>query len=78
MTYYFLCECAKCLEPEIRGEIDGAACPNKDCDHFVDVECGKCDKCGTVADEGFISEFKEVLQMTEEHLQSMKQISCKV
>ncbi|CAH1099652.1 unnamed protein product [Psylliodes chrysocephalus] len=75
-TYYFQCRCPKCIVPELIIEMTGAACPNSDCDNCIDsisMQPGdKCSKCDSLITEEFIKTFKEVLDMTCMHLDSMK------
>ncbi|KAJ3664643.1 hypothetical protein Zmor_000196 [Zophobas morio] len=77
-AYYFLCQCPKCLGPE-PPEIQAAACPNPTCDNSIDAQNASpgdsCSKCGTPISETFLSNFNEVLEFTDMHLQNMKQMA---
>ncbi|CAH1154974.1 unnamed protein product [Phaedon cochleariae] len=76
-TYYFLCQCPKCLEPEPIIEMTGAACPNLKCDNCIDsmnMAPGQtCQKCNEVITKEFIENFKEVIDITNMHLDNMKE-----
>lgn len=75
-TYYFLCDCPKCMLPENHSEMFGAACPNKSCNNSIEIDkdpCEiSCDKCGTKLSQEFINNFKDVEEFTEMHLANMK------
>lgn len=79
-TYYFLCECPRCLEPEPMAEMTGAACPDPKCDFYIDVNMvlpgDKCKKCGEVVTEEFLERYKEVMEFTTTQIESMKQFTC--
>ncbi|XP_066146332.1 histone-lysine N-methyltransferase SMYD3 isoform X1 [Euwallacea fornicatus] len=86
-TYYFLCDCPKCLIPENKKEVFGAVCSNPTCDNVVyiddDTKGFKCQKCNSIFSSEFIDLFKSVVEFTEMHLRSMKNISldldvCKI
>ncbi|XP_049821689.1 histone-lysine N-methyltransferase SMYD3 [Aethina tumida] len=78
-TYYFLCECPRCLEPEPMAEMTGAACPDPKCDFYIDVNMvlpgDKCKKCGEVVTEEFLERYKEVMEFTTAQIESMKQFT---
>ncbi|KAJ8940317.1 hypothetical protein NQ318_014391 [Aromia moschata] len=75
-TYYFLCQCPKCVVPEPVMEMTGAACPNKNCEGCIDINSIKadqaCQKCGTLVTEDFIREYHEIMDITNVHLENMK------
>lgn len=79
-TYYFLCKCPYCIHPEPIVEMTGAACPNSKCDNCIDTtdfSIGqKCSKCKTEITEDFMNEFTDVMDMTQGHLEKMKEITC--
>lgn len=75
-TYYFLCDCPKCLLPEDRTELFGAQCQNSACKSAVCSKKAKCDKCGTELTPEFINEFKDIVEFTENHLETMKNMTC--
>lgn len=84
-TYYFLCQCAKCLAPEPLDEMNGAACPNRNCDNYIPPNSTpgtSCSKCHSIVSERHLEEFREVIEFTEEKIQSMKHTTyldvCKV
>lgn len=79
-SYYFLCECPKCLAPEPINEMTGSVCPNPKCDNCIainNIEAGhKCEKCYTIVTGEFIQEFHEIMEMTQMHLNNMKDTAC--
>lgn len=77
-TYYFLCDCPKCLSIENQSEMFGAECTNISCDNSVLIKdnISECEKCGKVLSEQFVNEFKNVVEFTELHLNSMKNTAC--
>lgn len=79
-NYYFLCHCPKCLAPEPLFEMNGSACPNSNCDNCIDVINVEpdqiCSKCNTTISEQFLREFQEIMEMTQMHLNTMKETTC--
>ncbi|ERL87192.1 histone-lysine N-methyltransferase SMYD3 isoform X1 [Dendroctonus ponderosae] len=75
-AYYFLCDCPKCLLAEDRTELFGAQCQNTACKSAVCCEKAKCDKCGKELTQKFINEFRSVVELTENHLATMKDMTC--
>lgn len=79
-NYYFLCECPRCLSPEPIVNMTGSACPNTNCDNCIDInniEAGdRCGKCSTVISAEFITEFRVIMEMTQIHLDNMKETTC--
>lgn len=75
-TYYFLCECPKCLRPD-PVEVNAAACPNKLCSNSItNIESAKnCNACGEIITADFIKQFQEITDFTQLHLQNMKDIA---
>lgn len=61
-----------------------AVCRNASCDGYVDmaesdvadINMLKCSKCNTSISDEFLQEYKEVTDLSEMHLQSMKQTAC--
>lgn len=76
-NYYFLCQCPKCLAPEPLIEMTGSVCPNLKCDNCIDIhntESGDiCPKCNTLISADFKREFNEIMEMTQIHLNNMKE-----
>lgn len=76
-SYYFLCECPKCLAPESLVEMTGSACPNPNCDNCLDINNVEidqtCPKCNIVVSADFVGEFKDIMEMTQNHLNNMKE-----
>lgn len=81
--YYFKCNCEKCLDPSLTDIMTAAICPTYKCDGYVNIsrefeeaEVYRCVKCGTEAQEEFVRQYRDVMEMTELHLQNMKDIAC--
>lgn len=75
-TYYFLCDCPKCLAPENRLEMFGACCQNS-CEGIVDVsQDWQCTKCAKKLTNEAVDHFKSVVEFTEMHLNNMKTTIC--
>ncbi|CAG9857676.1 unnamed protein product [Phyllotreta striolata] len=76
-TYYFLCRCGKCSGPEPNREMTGAACPEETCGNCIDsvnMRAGdQCTRCGAVITEDFVRTFEDVTEMTNLHLENMKE-----
>lgn len=79
-NYYFLCECASCLDAEQSVLMNSAACPNEECGGWVssDGENGaavKCSECDANVPAAFLRKYKNVMDSTKMHLQEMK-LAC--
>lgn len=82
--YYFTCKCTKCLEPKPLDVMFAAVCPNTTCNGYVnvgDIEVAKidelkCSKCNNSISDEFLQRYKEVIEFSEMHLQTMKQTAC--
>lgn len=76
LNYYFICECPRCLSPEPIVDMTGSACPNPNCDNCINIsntEAGdRCDKCGTVISAEFKTDFGDIMEKTQKHLDNMK------
>lgn len=74
-TYYFLCECQKCKEPE---EFAAAAiCAS--CEGPFELLTGEedsCPRCAKKISSAFRSKFNEVTKFTAHHLETMKYVAC--
>ncbi|XP_030755514.1 histone-lysine N-methyltransferase SMYD3 isoform X2 [Sitophilus oryzae] len=71
-TYYFMCDCPKCLGPENMSEMYGAACQNRNCDNYIDVSEKICKKCDNVLSEDFVEHFRNIMEFSSMHLDSMR------
>ncbi|KAJ1520655.1 hypothetical protein ONE63_003760 [Megalurothrips usitatus] len=86
-TYYFLCQCTRCLDrPELELQ-KSMLCPNNSCGAPVPVfqteTYGKlCNKCNEHVKPARINEYLDITDFTQQHLQSMKDVAyldvCKV
>ncbi|XP_045460738.1 histone-lysine N-methyltransferase SMYD3 [Harmonia axyridis] len=73
-VYYFTCQCQRCLTPVL--EESAAACPNINCDNpITSIEVQDCSKCGAPVTKNFIDKYKEVTELTDLHLQKMKDMA---
>lgn len=77
-TYYFLCECVRCLDKQEPIEMNAAACSNAKCSGLVNLlNCSpsanvQCAKCSVTIPRSHIESFKEVMAATRMHLDKMK------
>lgn len=75
-TYYFLCQCPRCLDSDHLSFMTAALCPNSKCKEVLTLDRSKCKKCDEDISDDFIRRFEEVTEFTEMHLQNMKNIAC--
>lgn len=77
-SYYFSCECVKCSDINEEKNMILGLCPNKDCGQELCLSLLKknCDACGTIASDQYLTEFKEVIQFTKDHLMNMQDVAC--
>lgn len=77
-TYYFLCECSRCLDKQEPIEMNAAACSNAKCSGLVNLmDCSpsanvQCAKCLVTIPRSHIESFKDVMAATRMHLDKMK------
>ncbi|KAF2894223.1 hypothetical protein ILUMI_11948 [Ignelater luminosus] len=78
-TYYFLCECPRCLDTEEAKMMTAAACPNSSCEACIEInekieqdDILECEECQTEISSSFIQQYKDVTEFTSMHLQNMK------
>ncbi|XP_044761143.1 histone-lysine N-methyltransferase SMYD3 [Coccinella septempunctata] len=81
-VYYFTCQCQKCLTPDPK-EMLAACCPNTNCDNAITPDGEQnCSKCGEHINEEFLVKFREVTELTDLHIQRMKDLAyydaCKI
>ncbi|XP_067215215.1 histone-lysine N-methyltransferase SMYD3 isoform X2 [Linepithema humile] len=69
-SYYFLCDCEKCKQPDPMAE--ATACPNSLCDSPCLIDAEECEKCGTKLSKEFKEKFREVTDFTAHNLEKMK------
>lgn len=86
-TYYFLCQCTRCID---RSELElqkSMLCPNIKCGEPVPIfqmeTYGKlCSKCNEHIKPARINEYLDIMDFSQQHLQSMKDVAyldvCKV
>ena len=71
-TYYFLCECERCKEPEIYAS--AAVCSS--CENPCDINEESCPTCAKEISSSFKEKFNEVSEFTAHHLETMKNVAC--
>lgn len=83
-NYYFLCKCSRCLDEKEPVEMNAGACPNKKCNEFIDFDSVntfplKCKKCNERISEKHYQHFKEIVNASRIHLDSLKMsnVACK-
>ncbi|XP_031626334.1 histone-lysine N-methyltransferase SMYD3 [Contarinia nasturtii] len=79
-NYYFLCKCERCLDDKEPIEMNAGACPNAKCQAFISFDTiksypTKCAKCNECISEKDAQRFKDIMQTTRMHLDSMKMSS---
>ncbi|KAI8125316.1 hypothetical protein FF38_09224 [Lucilia cuprina] len=81
-NYYFLCICSKCINDQEAVEMESACCINKKCNAALDINLNNCTECGTGIIPRHRNTFKEVMALTKQQLESMKDVAyldvCKV
>lgn len=58
-------------------EMNAASCVNERCDALVDIESDRCEKCDSYITMEHREKFKEIMDLTKNHLQNMEDIACK-
>lgn len=78
-NYFFFCDCARCLNPVESIESNAAACPNAKCNEYLDIRRlnDVCPKCNAAITNEHKDRFSEVIELTQMHLDQMKDIACK-
>lgn len=70
------------LDPTEQLEMNAAACPNKKCNAYLNVQslpCAepfKCEKCHTIITHDFVENFHDTMEFTKTHVENMKDIAC--
>lgn len=73
-TYYFLCECEKCKQPEPLTE--SAICPELSCSKYCDINEKNCSHCGREFSDELREKFEDARDFTGSHLQNMRSMAC--
>lgn len=73
-TYYFLCDCEKCKEPEPLTE--SAICQEISCSKYCDISDDNCSHCGREVSSELREKFEDAKDFTGTHLQSMRSMAC--
>ena len=71
-SYYFLCECEKCMTDELY--VTAGLCAK--CNDAINVNEDKCKKCLTDISLDHQDKFIEVTNETARHLESMSSMAC--
>lgn len=81
-TYYFLCQCVKCLDFKCLDIMLSAACPNSNCENAIpmqnisNINTLNCSQCSTELTDEFIRNYKEVMEFTELQIHNMVNLTC--
>ncbi|XP_065157906.1 histone-lysine N-methyltransferase SMYD3-like isoform X1 [Atheta coriaria] len=72
-TYYFICQCPKCVDTSSH-YVTGAACQHCiiGC---VNSKTFKCEDCGEAASIEFIEKFREIVEFSDGHLKNMQDMA---
>ena len=73
-TYYFLCDCDKCNQPEPL--VEAAICPESSCGKACNINEKSCKHCDREITEELREKFEDARDFTTHHLQSMKNMAC--
>lgn len=76
-NYYFLCICSKCIDHQEAVEMESGCCSNKKCQAAVDISLNNCLHCGSGIIPRQRNTFKEVMDLTKQELERMKDVACK-
>ncbi|XP_054728813.1 histone-lysine N-methyltransferase SMYD3 [Anastrepha obliqua] len=74
-NYYFLCICSKCTDMQETHEMLAAACPNKKCNAFLDINLNNCPHCDTDVSPKQRNGYNEAMSITKTHLENMKDVA---
>ncbi|XP_014611358.1 PREDICTED: histone-lysine N-methyltransferase SMYD3 isoform X1 [Polistes canadensis] len=72
-SYYFLCDCQRCIQPEPTAR--AAACPKISCTYPNSSDATECKKCNEKFPPNFKETFDEVTEFSAHHLQDMKNMA---
>ncbi|XP_043491956.1 histone-lysine N-methyltransferase SMYD3 isoform X2 [Polistes fuscatus] len=72
-SYYFLCDCQRCIQPEPTAR--AAACPKTSCTYPNPSDATECKKCNEKFPPNFKETFDEVTEFSAHHLQDMKNMA---
>lgn len=76
-TYYFLCQCKRCIDHSFLELTNSSVCPNKKCDEPLNLTNNiTCSKCKSTATESFVEQFKRIVELSETAISEMKSIAC--
>ena len=77
-SYYFDCDCERCKDETLEPKMLAAACPKAECDNPIIAGVEKCQSCYALISEEYWENFNEVMEMTKEKLQEMRETRCKL
>lgn len=81
-SYFFRCDCKRCLDPVEDMEMHAAACPNRECREPLDLRPSvrapveQCAKCRTPITAEHVQKYCNVMEMTKQSIENMQQVAC--
>lgn len=77
-SYYFDCDCERCKDETLEPKMLAGACPKAECDNPITAAMEKCPSCYALIPEEYWETFNDVMEMTIEKLQEMRETRCKL
>lgn len=77
-NYYFFCICAKCTDTQETNEMLAAACANRNCKEFLDINLNNCTRCDAGVSPRHRNAYNEAMTITKTHLENMKDVACEL
>lgn len=74
-NYYFFCICAKCTDTQETNEMLAAACANRNCKEFLDINLNNCTRCDAGVSPRHRNAYNEAMTITKTHLENMKDVA---
>lgn len=79
-TYYFRCECTRCVDAVEDLEMHAAACPNAECRAPLDLRPAilpvrRCGCCQAIVLEQHVANFRSVMELTRSGVEKMQSMS---
>ncbi|XP_036339293.1 histone-lysine N-methyltransferase SMYD3 isoform X3 [Rhagoletis pomonella] len=74
-NYFFLCVCSKCTDVQETHEMLAAACGNKNCNEYLDINLNNCPRCDTGVSPKQRNGYNEAMAITKMHLENMKDVA---
>lgn len=81
-TYYFLCQCARCVDDKEDIDMNAAACPNLKCTEALDFRPSltpltMCPSCRTTILPEHVQRFHEIVAVSKDRIGDMHGVACK-